>query len=135
MKHVTRTYLVKMFKIVGWHLTIKERISNGCFHFVHLLWDLFTVHGNTKIYDILRKTRVEGYFRYVDDILLIYNENITNTEERLSMYNKITPDLNFILEQEQDNKLNFLDLTIQKTTKKMTFDIHRKPTMSDVIIP
>jgi hypothetical protein len=88
---------------------------------------------NTKIYDILHKTRVEGYFRYVDDILLIY-KNITDIEEILSMFNNITPDLNFTLEQEQDNRLNFLDLTIKKTTNKLTFDIYRKPTTSDAII-
>ena len=29
---------------------------------------------NTLIYDVLRETRVEGYFRYVDDILITYNE-------------------------------------------------------------
>jgi hypothetical protein len=30
---------------------------------------------NTKIFDILRNSRVEGYFRCVDDVLLMYNEN------------------------------------------------------------
>jgi hypothetical protein len=33
---------------------------------------------NTKIYDILRYSKVEGYFRYVDDILLVYKDNLTN---------------------------------------------------------
>jgi len=30
---------------------------------------------NSLIYDVLRETRVEGYIRYVDDILIVYNEN------------------------------------------------------------
>jgi hypothetical protein len=36
---------------------------------------------NTKIFDILRRTRVEGYYRYIDDIHIIYDENHTNIEE------------------------------------------------------
>ena len=51
------------------------------------------------------------------------------------MINSISPDLNFKLEQEQNNGLNILDLTIKKTTNKMVFDIYRKPTTSDNIIP
>jgi len=31
--------------------------------------------------------------------------------------------------------LNFLDLSITKTTEKISFDIYRKPTTSDIIIP
>ena len=57
---------------------------------------------NTKIYDILRHSKVEGYFRYVDDILLVYIDNLTNIEEILSLFNNITPGLTFTLEQEQD---------------------------------
>ena len=90
---------------------------------------------NTKIYDILHKTRVEGYFRYLDDILIIYNKNFTRINEIHNMFNTISPDLNFTLEQEQNNGLNFLDLTIRKTTNKIVFDIYRKPTTSDNIIP
>jgi len=51
------------------------------------------------------------------------------------MFNSISPDLNFTLEQEQNNELNFVDLTIKKTKNKLVFDIYRKPTASDNIIP
>jgi len=88
---------------------------------------------HTKIYEIFHKIRVEGYFRYVDDILIVYNENHTAINEVHNMFNSISPDLNFTLEQEQDG-LNFLDLTIKKTTNKMVFDINRKTTTSDSII-
>jgi len=91
--------------------------------------------GNTLIYDVLQKTRIEGYFRYVDDILIVYNENLTDINEIHNRFNSISPDLNFILELEQDDGLNFLDLTIKKTTTKMIFNIYRKPTTSDNIIP
>jgi len=36
---------------------------------------------NSKIYDLLRNHNVVGYFHYVDDILIIYNESTTNIED------------------------------------------------------
>jgi len=89
---------------------------------------------NTKIYDILRNSRVERYFKYVYDALLVYNENLTDIEEILNPFNNITPVLNFTLEREQENKLKFLDLTITKATNETSFDIYRKPITSDTII-
>jgi uncharacterized protein (DUF433 family) len=89
---------------------------------------------NTKVFNILRNSGIQGYFRYVDDILLIYNENRTNIEELLKSFNDLTPSLNFTLEREVDNKLNFLDISIIKTADRISFDIYRKPTTSDIII-
>jgi len=90
---------------------------------------------NTKIFDILKEAKIDGYFRYVDDILIIYNENKTDVDHVLSSFNEITPSLNFTLEREQENKLNFLDLSIMKSTDKISFNIYRKQTTSDIIIP
>ena len=90
---------------------------------------------NTKIFDILKEAKIEGYFRYVDDILIIYNGNKTDVEHVLSSFNDITPSLTFTLEWEQEHKLNFLYLSIIKTTDKISFDIYRNPATSDIIIP
>ena len=76
-----------------------------------------------------------GISRYVDDILLVYEDNLTNIEEVFNLFNNITPGLAFTLEQEQDGKLNFLDLTITKDKSELTFGIFRKPTTTDTIIP
>jgi len=89
---------------------------------------------NTKIFDILASSKIEGYFRYVDDILIIYNEKYTDIEEVRNSFNNITPGLKFTLEPEKDKKLNFLDLTITKTTNNFSFDIYRKYTSTDTII-
>ena len=51
------------------------------------------------------------------------------------VFYSLTPGLNFTLEQEQGNRINSLDLTIMKDENKLTFDIFRKPTTTDVIIP
>jgi len=48
---------------------------------------------NTKLYDILRYSEVEEYFRYVDDIILVYKNNLTNIEEIINLFNNITPRL------------------------------------------
>jgi hypothetical protein len=89
---------------------------------------------NTKIYDILSSSKIQGSFRYVDDILVIYNENYTDIEEVQNAFNNITPGLNFTLEVEND-KLNFLDLTITKPANKLAVDMYRKHTSINIIIP
>jgi len=38
---------------------------------------------NTKIFDILKEKKAIGYFRYMDDILIIYNENTTDANQVL----------------------------------------------------
>jgi len=81
---------------------------------------------NTKIFDILKEEKIIGYFRYVDDILIIYNENITDVNQVLKAFNDITPSLTFTLEQQEENKLNFLEILIIKTKDKISFDIYRK---------
>jgi hypothetical protein len=90
---------------------------------------------NTTIYDILRAFKIEGYFRYLDDILIVYEGNTTNIKKVLNSFNNINPELTFSMEQEKDNKLNFLDITITKDANKLTYEIYRKPTTSDTIIP
>jgi hypothetical protein len=43
--------------------------------------------------------------------------------------------MEFTIEKESDNKINFLDISIVKEHDKLTFDIYRKPTTADSIIP
>jgi hypothetical protein len=90
---------------------------------------------NTKIFDILKEKKVTGYFRYMDDILIIYNENTSDANQVLKSFNDISPSLTFTLEQEKENKLNFLDILITKTKDKISFNIYRKETTSDIVIP
>jgi len=42
---------------------------------------------NFKIYNLLRDHNVKGYFRYVDDMLIIYNEDNTNIDTLLDQFN------------------------------------------------
>jgi len=71
----------------------------------------------TTIPKLLRKHNIRGYFRYVDDILLVYIDNITNIHMVLNEFNNLTPKLKFTLEEQQNNQINFLDFTIIKNHK------------------
>jgi hypothetical protein len=43
--------------------------------------------------------------------------------------------MKFTIEEGHDNTIHFLDITITKTSDSLTFDVYRKPTMTDTIIP
>ena len=90
---------------------------------------------NSKIYDILLNFNIVGYFRYVDDLLVIYSERKTDIEDLLYWFNNIAPKLNFTTEKETRGSTNFLDLTIHRDLNRFSIDIYRKPTYTDSIIP
>ena len=43
--------------------------------------------------------------------------------------------MKFTMESEIDDKISFLDITIMKEQNKLAFNIYRKPTSTDSIIP
>jgi len=53
----------------------------------------------------------------------------------LEYFNNIVPSMKFTSEKEQNNKINFLDITITKNHEGLSFEIYRKPTATDIIIP
>jgi len=102
-----------------------------------ILSEVYLQHlENTTIPQLLEKHSVKGYFRYVYDILLAYIDDPNNDiHSLLNEVNSLTPKLRFTLEEEQDNHIHFLDITITKNPKGLSFDIYRKPTTTDIIIP
>ena len=89
----------------------------------------------TNIYNTLLEHNIVGYFRYVDDILIIYNHNKTKIEGLLKCFNTLHPKLEFTIEKETDEKINFLDITVTRKPNHFYIDIYRKPTYTDAIIP
>jgi hypothetical protein len=89
---------------------------------------------HNEIYRILRKHNIEGYFRYVDDILIIYDLQSTNIENMLIEFNNIHKNIQYTREDETNNTINFLDITIHRTERKLTYGIYRKPTTTDTMI-
>jgi hypothetical protein len=88
----------------------------------------------TKIVDILQKSQIIYYHRYVDDILIIYNAHTTKINDVLDEFNKIHMKVKFTIEKEENNKINFLDLSISKTRNRIQLSIYRKPTTTHLII-
>lgn len=78
--------------------------------------------------------KIVYYRRYVDDIIVMLegsDQDINLFKEKMNnMHNNIK----FTLEMEENNSLNFLDLTITKLNNQHKFAIYRKPSTSDVII-
>jgi len=68
---------------------------------------------HTKIIKIIMQHNIIGYFRYVDDILMIYHENSTDIHEVHTAFNDPAPMIKFTMEKETDNNINFLDISIQ----------------------
>jgi hypothetical protein len=64
------------------------------------------------IIQILQKHHIIDYCRYIDDILIIYNENYTNIQDTLNDFNSVHPNIQYTMETQIDNKLNYLDITI-----------------------
>jgi hypothetical protein len=90
---------------------------------------------NTKIFIILKNYHLIGYFRCVDDILLVYKNGLTNFHEILNLFNKLSPTMTFTMEKEINNSINFIGITVHKTDHNISFNIYRKPTATDIIIP
>jgi hypothetical protein len=89
---------------------------------------------HNHIISILTKHNILDYHRYVDDILIIYNEDHTDIEDTLKEFNSIHPNIQYTIEKVRDNQLNYLDMTIDDTHNTPTFSIYRKPTTTDIII-
>jgi hypothetical protein len=67
------------------------------------------------------------HFRYVDDILIMHDQNKTNIDHTLDEFNKLQPTINFTIEKEHES-INFLDLKIYQKEKICNFIVYRKPT-------
>lgn len=81
-------------------------------------------------------TEILHWFRYVDDCLCFLDCDRVQAENLLQKINNIHPNISFTLEMENNNKINFLDLSISRDpTNQLKFSIFRKPTQTDHAIP
>lgn len=102
-----------------------------------LLADLFMDHFETNY--ILNnnnfKDKIIYYYRYVDDVLMLWNDSLDNAYLFLNHLNSLHNKIKFTMEIENLNKtINFLDLTINNVQNKHSFQIYRKPTHTGLII-
>ncbi|PNF26842.1 hypothetical protein B7P43_G16971 [Cryptotermes secundus] len=66
---------------------------------------------------------------------MIYYQNKTNIDHTFNEFNKAQPTINFTMEKEEHQAINFLDLVIHRNGKNLEFAIYGKPTQTDIIIP
>jgi len=57
---------------------------------------------------LLLQHYVRDHFRYVDDLLIVFNESSTSISELLHELKNISPKLKFAVELEYSNKIKFL---------------------------
>jgi hypothetical protein len=60
--------------------------------------------------------------------------NITDINKVFNKFNEINQKLKFKVERENNKKLNFLDVTLQRTNKNIEASIYRKPTATSTMI-
>ena len=67
------------------------------------------------------------YFRYINDILLIYPQDLDlhSITDRL---NNVEPSIKFTYELEYNSTLPFLDILLIRNINKLEFKVYRKPT-------
>jgi hypothetical protein len=59
-----------------------------------ILGETYLQHMEHKqIYPILIKQETKSYLRYVDDIVIIYDQNKRNIEQTLDEFNKLQPSI------------------------------------------
>ena len=90
---------------------------------------------STAIFNILVQNHIVGYFRYFDDILIVYNESITNIHDVFNSFNNLTSNIKFAMEKETENSISFLDVTIRQEHDTFTFNVYRKQTTTDSVTP
>ena len=77
---------------------------------------------------------VSYYRRYVDDILILFNDQKLEETNIITDFNKIDKNLQFKETKENNNTINYLDLTLHRYNNKIEMEIYRKPTTSDITI-
>jgi hypothetical protein len=89
---------------------------------------------HTNIFAILVNNNIHNYFRYVDDILLLYDVTVTDITTALEQFNNITSNVEFTIEHETNKQINFLDIPISRQQHNFQFDIYCKPSITGHII-
>ena len=81
-----------------------------------LIAELFLQHmEHAHLACLSHKHGIIDYFRYVDDLLLIFDPKLTDFQSILTAFNTLHSSLKFTTETERDNTIKYLDISIRKT--------------------
>ena len=73
------------------------------------------------------------YFRYIDDILLIFNKNV-DLQKLVDRLNKKEPSIKFTYEVEENGTLPFLDILLHNKGDHLLYSVFRKKTHKNDLI-
>jgi hypothetical protein len=76
---------------------------------------------DSQLFNILTHHQIVWYFRYVDDILILYKPSTTSIHTVLQEFNNISPTIQFTMEEELNNNINFLDLSITRLPNQLNY--------------
>jgi len=80
-----------------------------------ILSEIFLQHiEDIHLPHLAQKHKLVNYFRFVDNILLIYDSRHTGIYTILDDFNAIHPNLQFTEKIEQNNTINYPDITYIK---------------------
>jgi hypothetical protein len=72
--------------------------------------------------------------QFVDDIFIIYNQNIITPELLLEQFGKQHKALQFTITKENNKQISYLDLNLKNKQGTVEIDIYRKPTATDIML-
>lgn len=100
-----------------------------------IMADIYMNYIENKIYNtILNFDGSIKWYRFVDDVLIIYNHNNITIDQILNISNNINANIVFTKEIETDNLLNYLDIAITRTSSKLETAVFRKGTTTSHVI-
>jgi hypothetical protein len=99
-----------------------------------ILADIHKIYRTHTNIPYTSKQQIIAYYRYVDDILIIYNQNKTNIDHTLNEFTKLQHTIKFTIEKVQQDSINCLDIGIHRKDNSLQYSIYRKPTQTDIII-
>ncbi|GFG31147.1 hypothetical protein Cfor_10730 [Coptotermes formosanus] len=82
----------------------------------------------------LENNNIIFYNRYVDNILIIFDDHKITTDRILSYMNSIHKHLISKLTNEENETISFLDLPITRNQDELNINIFQKPTTTDTTI-
>ena len=88
---------------------------------------------HTHIEPLIESKQILYYTQYIDDILIIYDIDNTNSDKLTQHANSMHDNRQFNPTQESNGCIHFLDLTIIRRTSHLEIDVYRKPTTDTTI--
>jgi hypothetical protein len=88
----------------------------------------------TYIEQWMESKEIIYYKRYIHNILIILDQNKTDGKTIMSHIKNTDKHLEFKLSEEENNTMNYLDLSIHRNTNSIDIRIYTKPTHTDATI-